>query len=136
MAVLVRGNRLPEVGCKSMSGVDKDEEPAYRLYFYSVCILYSFAFLCVCPNELGRTVPLSCLLVCRPCRRETLHLPLTQQSLENKLSLWCMGGKDRLSREYRKSYAPHNVAYVIPLQCSLQETACLQLIKWIKGMLL
>ncbi|XP_021454184.2 S phase cyclin A-associated protein in the endoplasmic reticulum isoform X5 [Oncorhynchus mykiss] len=30
-----RGNRLAEVGYKSMSGADKDEEPAYRLYFYS-----------------------------------------------------------------------------------------------------
>ncbi|XP_070968093.1 S phase cyclin A-associated protein in the endoplasmic reticulum isoform X6 [Oncorhynchus clarkii lewisi] len=27
--------KLAEVGCKNMSGVDKDEEPAYRLYFYS-----------------------------------------------------------------------------------------------------
>ncbi|KAM6960609.1 S phase cyclin A-associated protein in the endoplasmic reticulum [Aplochiton taeniatus] len=33
--MLTRGNRLLEVGCKSMSGADKDEEPAYRLYFYS-----------------------------------------------------------------------------------------------------
>lgn len=33
--------KLAEVGCKNMSGVDKDEEPAYRLYFYSVCIFFS-----------------------------------------------------------------------------------------------
>ncbi|XP_035654432.1 S phase cyclin A-associated protein in the endoplasmic reticulum-like isoform X6 [Oncorhynchus keta] len=33
--MLSRRNRLAEVGYKSMSGADKDEEPAYRLYFYS-----------------------------------------------------------------------------------------------------
>uniref|UniRef100_A0A4W5P1H0 S-phase cyclin A-associated protein in the ER n=1 Tax=Hucho hucho TaxID=62062 RepID=A0A4W5P1H0_9TELE len=33
--MLTRGNRLAEVGCKSMSGADKDKEPVYRLYFYS-----------------------------------------------------------------------------------------------------
>lgn len=118
-----------------MSGVDKDEEPAYRLYFYSVCILDSFAFLSVCPNQLALTVllvlPLSS--VCRPCQRETLHLPLTQHSLENKLSPWCTG-KDCLCGEYIYiSSAPQCVLFFCG---AAQETACLQLIKWIKGMLL
>lgn len=44
--VLVRGNRLPEVDCTSMSDVDNDVEPAFRLYFYSVCITF-IIFQCV-----------------------------------------------------------------------------------------
>lgn len=91
VAELVRGNRLPEVGCKSMSGVDKDEEPAYRLYFYSVGIILSFDF---CLSCWASSHPLSCYLhlFVDLTKRETLHLSLTRRSLEKKKhSVWFLG---------------------------------------------
>ncbi|CAB1458897.1 unnamed protein product [Pleuronectes platessa] len=36
VALLVRGSGLPEVGCKSMSGADQDEDPTHRLCFFSL----------------------------------------------------------------------------------------------------
>ena len=119
----MRGNRLPEVGWKSMSGVDKDEEPAYRLYFYSVGIILSFDFCLSCRT---RSHPLSCYLrlFVDLTKRETLHLSLTQRSLEKKALLLVLGeGLHGHNRKYAR------------LQCILffysatKETACLQLIK-------
>lgn len=42
VSVPARGNRLPEVGCTSMSEVEEDEEPAFRLFFYSVRMASAF----------------------------------------------------------------------------------------------
>lgn len=100
---------------KSMSGVDKDEEPAYRLYFYSVCILFTFLIcICVSPDKRDLTHFPRCLHVGElSCQKGNLTLALLVQSRELALSLWCAGKDCRGQRINQKSGSTMHLAFLL-----------------------
>lgn len=96
--MLVRGNRLPEVGCQVCQEWIKTKSllTDCTSILYVSCDVWIFTAF---TNELVLThSTVLLLLFVDLARRETLHLPLTQHSLENKHALLCMW-KDCLIKE-------------------------------------
>lgn len=75
---------MPEVGCTSMSEVEEDEEPAFRLFFYSVRMPSAF---CASRHPARSRCSFLTLAFCfwnsppPPLKRETLA-PETAESIK------------------------------------------------------